>query len=161
MLTADYFISLLELEPHVEGGFYRETYRCNHAIRNGRYGNEKSLSTVIYFLLRSGDISRFHQLRSDEMWLFHCGSAVHIHTIDHHGNHEIKKLGLNVNENEQPQILISANTVFGAELPEGDFALMSCLVSPGFDFQDFKLFDAEELISYYPQHAEIIHRLNG
>lgn len=146
-------IKKFNLLPHPEGGWYAETYRSETSI------NDRSLLTSIYFLLTSDNVSRFHRIKSDELWYFHQGSAVTVHTLDENG-HTAHQLGNNIEHGEQPYLLVKANTIFGSSLdaPES-YALVSCAVAPGFDFRDFELFTNEELLSEYPNHSEIIERL--
>ncbi|GMQ56397.1 cupin domain-containing protein [Vallitalea sediminicola] len=163
MFNAEYFIEKLELSPHIEGGYYREIYNDtsnNIAIEN--YEGKRSLSTTIYYLLKSGQVSKFHKLISDEIWFYHYGTSLAIHMIDEQGKYSKAILGLNIEEGELPQLIVPANTIFGAEVVEdGDFTLVSCMVSPGFDFKDFKMYSRCELINEYPEYNEIIDRLNG
>ena len=166
MFTADYFISRLGLEPHIEGGYFRETYRNIHTINNSEsaigHDGKRSLSTTIYYLLKSGQTSKFHRIKSDELWFYHYGSPLIIHLIDSGGNLKSARLGLNIESGETPQVLVSANSIFGAEVAQhNSFGLVSCMVSPGFDYRDFEIFHSRDLISLYPGHKEIIRRLNG
>lgn len=163
MNTAEYWIQNLNLQPHTEGGFYREVYRCSIEVENNvlptGYDGSRRLATSIYFLLRSGDVSRFHRLRSDELWYYHSGSAVKIVIIDQEGNKSTKMLGLKVEKAEQLQVLIPAGSIFGAEiLEENSYGLCGCMVSPGFEFSDFSVFDKEDLIQAYPKHADLISK---
>ncbi len=154
MFTADYFIQHLGLERHVEGGYYRETYRSPLTA------NDRSLSTSIYFLLEGEQLSRFHQLTADEIWFFHYGSALIVHQIDKTGRLFSQRLGMNLDAGEAPQLLIPAGTIFASETADkNSFTLVSCMVSPGFEFKDFKLFTKEELKAIHPQHQETIERL--
>jgi uncharacterized protein len=154
MLTADQFIEKLGLQVHVEGGFYTETYR------SPLLAGERALSTTIYFLLKEEQLSRFHQLTADEIWFFHYGAALRVHCIDDAGNLSVHHLGLNLEAGELPQLLIPAGTIFGSEMSDkNSFCLVSCMVSPGFEFDDFKLFTKEELLARFPQHEDIIQHL--
>ena len=78
------FIEKLELTPHVEGGYFKETYRSEtlHTIENGK---QRSLATLIYFLLPHGNYSKFHKIESDEIWIYQAGSPLLIHMIDNEG----------------------------------------------------------------------------
>ena len=159
--SAEYFIQKLGLSSHPEGGYFKETYRCNNTVAN-EINNIRNLSTSIYFLLKHGEVSKFHQLTSDEIWYFNFGSSVNIYLLNQDGKIEIVTLGINFEKGERPQIIIPAGTIFGAEVKKKDkdsFSLVSCMVSPGFDFSDFKLFDYNELSIRYPIHAEIIRKL--
>ncbi|MBS4189984.1 cupin domain-containing protein [Bacillus sp. FJAT-49705] len=153
------WISKLGLTPHPEGGYYKRTYEAEGKTELGK-GKERKLYTSIYFLLRSEDISHFHRLKSDELWYFHGGSPLTIHVIDEQGEYKEYKLGLNLDNGEVPQALISKNTIFGSSVQELDsFSLVGCMVSPGFDFEDFELFTQKQLLKQYPQHEEIIMKM--
>ncbi|TXE14253.1 cupin domain-containing protein [Algoriphagus aquimarinus] len=154
----DYLVKSLHLLPHPEGGFYRETYRSSETL-NTEYGS-RNLATSIYFLLTSADVSRFHRIKSDELWFFHEGSALTIHLLNDTGHQELR-LGLPYeNEEQLPYQLVKANTIFGSTIDSQDsYALVSCVVSPGFDFNDFELFDKETLAKKYPEAIQIISRL--
>jgi len=153
-MTAAYFINELNLQPHVEGGYYKEIYRSPLNI------NDRSLSTTIYFLLEGEQLSRFHQLTADEIWFFHYGSTLLIHQIDSNGDLSVQKLGMNLSAGEHAQLLIPAGTIFASEMEDkNSFALVSCMVSPGFEFKDFTLFSKEELVKKYPGHHAIAQRL--
>jgi predicted cupin superfamily sugar epimerase len=80
--------------------------------------------------------------------------------IDNSGKFKSVHLGHRIDIGQEPQLIIPAGTIFGAYLNEPDsFTLMGCMVSPGFDFKDFKLLNKNELISKYPQHRQIIEKL--
>lgn len=153
-------VDQLQLQPHIEGGFYRETYRSNESINNAQ-GQERHLSTLIYFLLPSGRYSKFHKIASDEIWLYQQGAPVAIHLLLEDGTHKIEVLGQDINSGQQLQVIIPAGTLFGAEVVgENTFALSACMVSPGFDFEDFQLLEKDELIEMFPQHASIIKHIH-
>jgi len=159
MLNAETFIQKLQLEPHPEGGFYRQTFQSDEWM--SRQQGERRFYTSIYFLLRSQDVSHFHRLQSDELWYFHAGSPLTVHMIHPDGTYEARKLGLNVELGEQPQILVPKDTIFGSTVDEEDtFSLVGCMVSPGFDFKDFELFKEQELLDQFPQHEKIIKKLS-
>jgi uncharacterized protein len=161
--NAEYWINSLGLNPHPEGGFYKSTFASDvtiSCVENIREDNQRKLFTSIFFLLRSNDISHFHRLKSDELWYYHGGSSLTIHVIDESGEYKEMKLGLNLEKGEVPQVLVSKNTIFGSSLMEEDtFSLVGCMVSPGFEFEDFELFSQDELLEMYPQHVEIIRKM--
>jgi predicted cupin superfamily sugar epimerase len=147
-------IKLLELIPHPEGGFYKETYRSSE---NTVYG--KSLMTSIFFLLTSEHVSHFHRIKSDEHWYFHEGSSLTIHLLNENGHEELK-LGSNIENGESFHHMVPKNTIFGSSVEEEmGYALVSCAVAPGFDFKDFELFDSHYLLKLYPKEEKIIKRL--
>ena len=149
-------INHFDMLPHPEGGFYKETYRSSELCLNGT----RNLKTVIYFLLRSEDISHFHRIKSDEMWYYHSGSPLIVHSIDDQGIYKEQKVGINFSEGEIPQYLVPKNTIFGSTVLEKDsYSLVSCSVSPGFDFEDFELFKQSDLLEQFPLHHKIISKL--
>jgi uncharacterized protein len=155
MQRIEELIKKFNLQKHPEGGYYSETYRSEMNIP----GKERSLMTSIYFLLTSDNPSNFHRIKSDEIWFFHEGSALTVHMLDK-GNHIIQKVGTNIHNNEVPQFLVPSNTIFGSSITEkASFAFVSCVVAPGFDFNDFELFDKATLLGLFPQEEQIINQL--
>ena len=158
MQSIEQLIEQMQLQPHPEGGFYRSSLRAEDVLTLER--GERPLYTSIYFLLRSQDISHFHRLQSDEIWYYHGGSALTIHMIYPNGTYEAKKLGLDIENGEQPQIVVKKNTIFGSSVEtDNTFGLVGCMVAPGFDFVDFELFTQKELLAKYPHHEEIIKKM--
>lgn len=147
-------IEELDLKPHPEGGFYKETYRSIDSI-----DDDRSLMTSIYFLLTSDHVSHFHRIKSDEHWYFHEGSSLTVHLLNDKGHEELK-LGSNLDKGESFYQMVPKNTIFGSSVdsPNG-YALVSCAVSPGFDFRDFELLDSEFLLERYPKEEKIIRKL--
>jgi predicted cupin superfamily sugar epimerase len=152
---AQELIDQLGLLPHPEGGFYRETYRSESLLN----GTERQLMTSIYFLLTGENYSRFHRITSDETWYFHEGNTLLVHTIDGE-THTAHHLGLANEAGNQPFLIVKGGTIFGSEVKDREgYALVSCAVAPGFDFADFELFTAFDLLPRYPQHKEIILKM--
>jgi predicted cupin superfamily sugar epimerase len=155
MPSQEQIIETLGLLPHPEGGFYKETYRSELALE----GKDRQLLTSIYFLLTSENISKFHRIKSDELWYFHAGSPLIVHTLGERG-HQHHHLGLDLSKGQQPFLWIPKDTIFGSTVLENyGFSLVSCAVAPGFDFRDFELFDRQTLLEAYPEHREIVERL--
>ena len=148
-------VKQLGLQPHPEGGFYKETYRSEDTLEH----KDRNLLTSIYFLLTSENVSHFHRIKSDELWYHHAGSAVTVHTLDEKG-HTAFQLGPDLLNGELPFYLVKKDTIFGSTIDSpNSFALVSCAVAPGFDFRDFQLFEQEELMELFPDHEEIVTRL--
>ncbi len=164
MLTAQLLIQSLGLQPHPEGGFFREVYRSSeflphHALPE-RFSGDRCFATSIYFLLRSSDFSAFHRIRSDEIWHFYEGSALQLYVIESDGNLHTFTLGRNIMRGEVFQAVVPAGCWFGAKVTAPDsFALVGCSVAPGFDFADFELAQRERLMASYPQHQRLIEAL--
>ncbi|HZQ96634.1 MAG TPA: cupin domain-containing protein [Candidatus Sulfotelmatobacter sp.] len=161
---AGYWIEKLGLERHPEGGYYRQTYRAQDTIAREalplRYSGARAAATGIYFLLREGEFSAFHRLRSDEMWHFYQGSPLLVHVIEPAGEYWTIRLGSEAEKGEVFQAVVKAGCWFGSELVDPDsYALVGCTVAPGFDFEDFELGKRLELVRAYPRHRRLIERL--
>ncbi|MBI3635135.1 MAG: cupin domain-containing protein [Candidatus Rokubacteria bacterium] len=155
--TAD-LVRLLELRPHPEGGFFRETYRARETVP--AFGGTRSLSTAIYFLLPGTDVSRLHRIKSDEVWHFYAGAAVTLSMIHADGRLTEATLGARVGAGERFQAIVPAGCWYGAVVSDpGGYALLGGTVAPGFDFADFELGERARLLADYPQHQALIERL--
>ena len=162
--TAEYWISKLQLATHIEGGAFREIYRspvlAPLSALPGSFGGDRSFCTSIYFLLQQHQFSAFHKIKSDEVWHFYYGDALIVYEIDQQGQVIEHRLGCDPENNERFQCVISAGNWFAARLaPGGEYALVGCTVSPGFDFTDFELAKQQELIATYPAHQQLIKEL--
>lgn len=163
MEEAKLIIEKLKLEPHPEGGYFRETYRCDESVDEqhlpSRYKSKRSFSTSIYYMLAGENISHFHKLKSDEVWHFYKGSPVIIHCLNEKNGYTQIKIGLNFSKNILPQFVIEKGTWFAAEVEDkNSFSLIGCTVAPGFDYDDFELAIRDKLIQKFPQHEELITR---
>ncbi|MFW5802945.1 MAG: cupin domain-containing protein [Verrucomicrobiota bacterium] len=162
--TAEYWIRALGLEAHPEGGWFRETYRSAEEISAAalpaRYDSARCFGTSIYFLLGPGEVSKFHRIRSDEIWHYHCGDSVTLHLLDERAGHRSITAGPDIESGEVLQAIVPANTWFGAKVTaERGFCLIGCTVTPGFDFADFELAEREALSAQFPSHRELILQL--
>jgi uncharacterized protein len=147
-------VKALDLQPHPEGGYYKETYR-GPALTNGR-----SAGTAIYFLLEPGNFSAFHRIDADECWHFYSGIPLWVHVLHPNGHYERIELGNDFASGARPQALVKAGCWFASECAgEKGFSLVGCTVSPGFLFDGFELAKANELVQTYPQHQALIERL--
>jgi uncharacterized protein len=158
------YIQHLQLLPHPEGGYYKETYRSSENIPAeglpARFEAGRSFSTAIYYLLEKGDYSGFHRIKSDECWHFYGGSTLLIHVIEEDGKYYTIRLGSKVETGEVFQCVVPAGAWFASEpAPETDFSLVGCTVAPGFDFADFEMAKKDQLLSLYSEHKNIIERL--
>jgi hypothetical protein len=161
---ADYWIERLGLAEHPEGGYFRRTYRSNEEISldglPSRFSGPRAFSTSIYFLLKGGQFSALHRIKSDELWHFYAGSSLTIHAIDQVGGLTRMKLGSDLENGEAFQRLVAARCWFGATVDDpASYSLVGCTVAPGFDFQDFELGNRKALTDQYPQHRSVIERL--
>jgi len=158
----NYIIEALNLYPHPEGGYFSETYRSDSVIPviSGLAPGERNVSTAIYYLLRSEDISRFHRIRSDEVCHHYMGTAVTLHIIHDDGLYEAKYVGKSLEDGEKPQCVVPAGAWFGATVDKvNSFSLCGCTVAPGFDFADFEMADRYMMLQAFPEHEAIIKKL--
>ena len=159
----DLIIEKLYLEPHPEGGYYKEVYRSEGIVSKSSLppgiDGERNYCTSIYFLLTSENFSAFHRIKQDEIWNFYAGSPLNIHLIDEKGNYACQSVGNTISKGLFPQFVVPANTWFASEVPGNNYALVGCTVSPGFDFEDFELGSRAQLAAQYPEHSQIINRL--
>jgi predicted cupin superfamily sugar epimerase len=163
-MNVNQIIKELELLPHPEGGYYKETYRSEVSIKKDdlphSFSGARSLSTTIYFLIESGNFSAFHKIKSDEIWHFYAGDALEVIEMDETGKVKLTAVGSKMNEAEVFQYVVKANTWFGSRVKaSGKFSLVGCTVSPGFDFLDFEMAKREDLLEKFPQHKRIIEEM--
>jgi uncharacterized protein len=158
---AKIWIEKLKLQPHPEGGYFREVYRSDEIIFKEnlpkRYQGDRSFSTSIYFLLERGEVSVFHRIKSDETWYFHDGGSMEIYILNKAGLLQRKTLGPDIENVDQLQITIKRGSWF-ASRTTGEFSLAGCNVSPGFDFADFEMGNFSKLVKQYPQHEKILRQ---
>jgi len=156
--SIDWLVRELELSPHPEGGYYRENYRAARRDHSGR-----AASTLIYFLLPQGQVSRLHRIDADEGWHFYLGGPLDIFELDPDAPHaapRVMRLGTDLANGEQPQHVVPAGRWFGAvPAPGTPYALVGCTVAPAFEFAAFELGDRTALLAMFPQAAELIRRL--
>jgi predicted cupin superfamily sugar epimerase len=123
---------------------------------------DRPFSTSIYFLLKAGDVSRLHRLRSDETWHFYAGGPLTVAEISPKGAVTKTTLGRDLAAGHTFQHVVPAGAWFGAWPEAGtEFSFAGCTVAPGFDFRDFELARREELLELFPHAAELIKKLTG
>jgi len=167
--TVAALVKRLNLQPHPEGGYFRETYRAAETIPPAglpeRFGAARSVSTAIYYLLEAGQHSRLHRIKSDELWHFYTGDPLTIVEIGPDGTLRETQLGAALDGSTIFQHLVPAGAWFGATPAPGGrfapmgFALVGCTVAPGFDFADFALAERAALLAAFPRHEAWIRRL--
>lgn len=130
-LSAEEVARLLDLAPHPEGGFYRETFRDQRVI-DGR-----SASTAIYYLLPAGQISAWHRVDAAEIWHWHAGAPLALSLFEN-GRHTALRLGADLIGGERPQGVVPAG-VWQSAKSLGAWTLVGCTVAPGFEFAHFEI----------------------
>lgn len=156
MNTSEEIIHSLGLKAHPEGGFFKQIEKSSDYVL--MQGKHRSLYTSIYFLLEKDNPSRFHRLTSDEMWYFHLGQPLALHLLYPDGSYKKVKLGSDVTKGQNLQFRVPKGVIFGSTVDQ-DYALVSCMVAPGFEFSDFELLSQDMLLKDYPEHEEIIKKL--
>lgn len=132
----------LDLQPHPEGGWFRETWRTSTEFTPEGFTASRASATGIYFLLGPGEESAWHRVRSDEVWLWHRGGPLLLFLGGTGAAPEEAapvRLGPDIAAGERPQVLIPAGSWQAARPAGAHEVLVSCIVSPGFDFTDFTL----------------------
>ena len=154
-------ITHFKMQPHPEGGFYKETYRSTgliHAEALPESWGEHNWSTGILFLLKSGDYSHFHRIRQDEMWHFYLGGPMRLAMLYPDGNYKEVILGQDILAGQAVQFIVPAGVWFGATpCTDTAFSFVGCTVSPGFSFTDFELAEKQNLLALYPHQSPAIH----
>jgi uncharacterized protein len=155
-MNADEIVKRLDLKPHPEGGFYRETYRSPQYIPGS--DPPRAYSTAIYYLLVPGAVSKLHRIVSDEVFHFYLGDPVIWILLKPGGSFEKIVLGSLLGQGQQLQMLVEAGTWFGGSLNEGGrFALMGTTVAPAFEFKDLTMGERDGLLERFPRaQAEIL-----
>lgn len=161
MSTIEEIIEKLGLQPHPEGGYFKETYRSEGKIDKNClpiiYGDTRNYSTCIYFLLTSENFSAFHRIKQDEIWHFYDGSPIILHIISEKGNYSKVVIGREITKGQVPQFVVPGGCWFAAEVSlQNSYSLVGCTVSPGFDFKDFELPSRQTLVDMFPEHQNII-----
>jgi predicted cupin superfamily sugar epimerase len=130
-LTAEEVARLLDLAPHPEGGFYRETFR------DPRQMDGRSVATAIYYLLPAGQVSAWHRVDAGEIWHWHAGAPLEL-SLYEDGRRTTLRLGADLTGGERPQGIVPAG-VWQSARSLGAWTLVGCTVAPGFEFAHFEI----------------------
>ncbi|MEY9964081.1 putative cupin superfamily sugar epimerase [Streptacidiphilus sp. MAP12-16] len=144
MANISELVTLLGLEPHIEGGWFRETWKAPGEVVPDGYPGPRAFATGIYFLLHPGEISRWHRVRSDELWLWHRGGPMRMRLGGADAAPDESRavdsvLGPRVEDGELPQFVVPGGVWQSAEPAGAEPVLVTCIVAPGFDFADFTM----------------------
>jgi predicted cupin superfamily sugar epimerase len=132
LTEAQQIIRALDLKPHPEGGYYRESFR------DGGAEGGRAYSTAIYFLLRAGEVSHWHRVDAAEVWHFYCGAPLELEMQIHNGARSRHILGPGIKSGQRPQIVVPPFAWQSAR-SLGPYTLAGCTVAPGFEFAGFEL----------------------
>ena len=132
-MNAKTIIEDLDLNPHPEGGWYRETFQSNII------SHKRSIVSMIYYLLQEGEVSHWHRVNdADEIWLWHLGDPLILSYSDNKAINKEIKLGPNLKQNEKLQAVIP-KSIWQSAKSIGKWSLVSCIVSPAFSFEGFEM----------------------
>lgn len=131
-MAAEEVVRLLRLEPHPEGGFYRQTYRA------ATPAGGRAASTAIYYLLRAGDLSAWHRVDADEIWHLYAGDPLELKVSADGQAQTAHRLGLDLAAGERPQLVVPGGAWQSAR-SLGAWTLVGATVAPGFEFSRFEL----------------------
>lgn len=144
-------IQKLSLVKHIEGGYFKETYRSNLTIETDRAGGTRNLLTSIYYLLTDDSpIDYFHKNKSDIIHYFHGGFPITYLVLETNGNLSKFKLGFDLLKGHVPQLLVPKDCWKAAILEEGEFGLLGEAVAPGFEYQDMEIANSDFFQSHFP-----------
>lgn len=158
-------IKKLDLSPlHMEGGYFKETYRSDEVILQEalpvRYSRPKNFSTAIYYLLTPETFSALHRLPTDEIFHFYLGDSVLMLLLNEDSSSETVVLGHNLADGHQVQVVVPKGTWQGSFLISGGkFALMGATMAPGFDEADYEPGDLSYLLERFSDREDLIRRL--
>ncbi len=144
------------LEPHPEGGWFREFHRSGRSVGPlpGLAGTRPAV-TAIYFLLTRGTFSAFHRIRSEEIWIHLAGAPLSVVLL----GPDARACRLAAAADGGPPALVVPAGTLQAARTEGEHSLAACIVAPGFDYADFEIPPRDDLLRHYPQHADLIRGL--
>lgn len=150
-------IRRLQLEPHMEGGYFRRSFQADRrtTIDEGR-GNRFIMTSIYYLLTADSPVGHWHLNHSDIVHYYHLGSPVNYYLIHTDGTLETATLGPDLDAGQQLQLAVLGGTWKASHLAHGDYGLLSEAVSPGFDYADMTLGKRQELLRQFPQHAGLI-----
>jgi uncharacterized protein len=131
-LAAEEVARLLDLAPHPEGGFYRETFRDPRAVEG------RAVSTAIYYLLPAGQTSAWHRVDAAEIWHWHAGAPLDLSLFEDGRRRTVLRLGADLVSGERPQGIVPAS-VWQSAKSLGAWTLVGCTVAPGFEFVHFEI----------------------
>jgi predicted cupin superfamily sugar epimerase len=160
-IDRDELIRRFDLQPHPEGGFFRETYRAADSICREDSTERRSASTAIYYLLCDGAHSAWHRIKSDELWHFYAGDPLNVYVLEDDGALTVHRLGNALAEADCVfQAVVRSGRWFAAQCDDAtSVALVGCTVAPGFEFSEFEIAGVEALLNEFPQHRDLIVKL--
>ncbi|MCO7227251.1 cupin domain-containing protein [Pleionea sp. CnH1-48] len=153
------WIQQLNLEPHIEGGYFKRTYQSKQRFDKTSTQSRPLMSSIYYLLTDDSPIGHFHKNQSDIMHYWHAGESLTYYLINPEGELTHHQLGPDASKGESLQLIVPGGYWKATELKQGEYGLLSEAVSPGFDYQDMMLANADEMAHHYPHLWPQIQRL--
>ncbi len=156
-MDVEELIKRLQLQPHVEGGFFKRTFEAGHRAKiDTGLGPRFTLTSIYYLLTEDSRIGHWHRNQSDILHFFHLGEPITYHLIHADGTLETVVLGPDPVQGHQLQLAVKGGTWKASHLEQGEYGLISEAVAPGFEYSDMELGKREELLQAFPQHRSRI-----
>lgn len=163
-MNKDQLVKALGLESHVEGGYFRQTFKSDsEPFVQTEHGQRSTMTSIYYLLTADSPVGHFHLNRSDIMHYFHTGDPITYYLLYPDGKLETKILGPDVSKGQAFQFVVKGGVWKASSIdPNGryGYGLIGEAVAPGFEYQDMQLGKTEQMISLFPQHAEMIRKLS-
>ena len=163
MLTANQLINALELEGHVEGGYFKQTFKADHRpMLSTSHGDRVTMTSIYYLLTGESPIGHFHMNQSDIMHYFHMGDPITYYLINEDGSLESHILGPDPTQGHTRQMVVKGGTWKASVIPQKGlygYGLIGEAVAPGFEYTDMQLGKRSAMLSAFPQHADVIKKL--
>lgn len=152
-------IEQLELQAHVEGGYFRRTYQSDSAPQlDTQYGPRLAMSSIFYLLTSQSSVGHWHLNKSDIMHYFQGGAALTYYLIHPDGELEVVVMGSDLEASQKLQLMVPGGTWKASHLESGDYGLISEAVVPGFEYSDMTLGECQDLLEKFPLQTTIIER---
>jgi predicted cupin superfamily sugar epimerase len=163
-LTAEQLVESLNLSGHVEGGFFRQTFKADHRpMISTENGDRVNMTSIYYLLSAQSPIGHFHMNRSDIMHYFHLGDPITYYLVNADGSLETHILGPDPTKGHELQMVVKGGTWKASKISttgEYGYGLIGEAVSPGFEYTDMQLGETQALLELFPQHSALIKELS-
>lgn len=160
-MDRDELIQHLELEPHVEGGYFKRTFEAGHRPKiDAGLGPRFTMTSIFYLLTADARIGHWHRNESDILHFFHLGEPITYYLMHADGTLETVVLGPDPSQGHRLQMAVKGGTWKASHLEQGEYGLISEAVAPGFEYSDMKLGKVDELLQAFPQHRSQIEEFS-
>ncbi len=160
-IAVETLIETLDLEAHVEGGYYKRIFQADHRPLIATERGERFTMTSIHYLLTAqSPVGHWHLNQSDIVHFFHLGAPIRYYLIHPNGELETVLMGPDPSAGQQLVLSVKGGTWKASHLESGDYGLISEAVSPGFEYDDMTLAEADSLSQTFPQHEQLIRRFS-